>query len=166
MQFKLFAFAALAATAVADLQRALEIVDMTAIQLNATLGGNGAEETTLASVSKDAVRLVIDMETATEFANISAVLDRDAALAVADTTGTLASDLGDVVDGFIRNRPSFDRLIFITPIIGDLIIKQRAAAKELSVAILAKIPKDLANATAIHTKEIDDKFAQGIKAYA
>ncbi len=166
MQFKLFAFAALAATAVADIKGALETIGAATVKLNDTVTGYNGGLLGLIPITTDALCLLNDIKEGTKTAKASAMLDYDAALDIAGATGTLANDVDDVINNFIRTKPKFDKLLIVTPIIKETLKTQRSATADLSKAILAKIPKDLADIAAILIKQIDDKFAEGVKAYS
>ncbi len=166
MQFKLFAFAALAATAVADIKGALETIGTATVKLNDTVTGYSGGLLGLIPITTDSLCLLNDIKQGTKTAKASAMLDYDAALDIAGATGTLANDVDAVINNFIRTKPKFDKLLIVTPIIKETLKTQQSATKDLSTAILAKIPKDLADIAAILIKQIDDKFAEGIKAYS
>lgn len=166
MQFKLFAFAALAATAVADIKGALETIGTATVKLNDTVTGYSGGLRGLVPITNDALFLLNDIKQGTKTAKASAMLDLDAALDIAGAIGILANDVDAVIDNFIRTKPKFDKLLVVTPIIKETLKTQRSATKDLSNAILAKTPAELAEVATTLIKQIDDKFAQGIKVYS
>lgn len=168
MQFKLFAMAALAATATAaaDIKGALETIGTATVKLNDTITGYNGGLLGLVPITGDSLCLLDDIKDGTRTAKASPMLEYDAALDIAGATGTLANDVNDVIDNLVRTKPKFDRLLIVTPIIKQVIKSQRSATADLSKAILAKIPEDLAAVAAILIKQIDDKFAEGIAAYS
>ncbi|XWW94002.1 hypothetical protein V2A60_001941 [Cordyceps javanica] len=166
MQFKLLAFVALAATAVADIKGALDTIGTATVKLNKTVTDYNGGLLGLVPITTDALCLLDDIHQGTRTAKASKPLDYDAALDIAGATGTLANDVNDVIDNLVRTRPKFDRLLIVTPIIKGVIETQRSATADLCKAVVAKIPQELAEVALILVKQIDDKFAEGIKAFS
>ncbi|ATY62612.1 antigenic cell wall galactomannoprotein [Cordyceps militaris CM01] len=168
MQFKLFALAALATSVVAaaDIKSALEAVGAATIQLNKTVTAYQGGLLGLIPITTDALCLLNDINQGTRTAKASAPLNYEAALDIASSVGNLANSVDDVINNFIRTKPKFDKLLIVTPIIKGTLETQRAATADLSKAVLAKTPTELAEIAAILVKQIDDKFAEGIKVYS
>ncbi|KAM3549000.1 hypothetical protein MY1884_008938 [Beauveria asiatica] len=166
MQIKLLALAALATTAVADIKGSLGTIDTQVAQLNKTVSSYSGGLVGLIPITTDALCLLDDIYQGTRTARASPPLGYDAALDIAGATGTLADDVNTVIGTLVRTKPKFDNWVIVTPIIKVMVEQQRDATKELCDAILAKIPKELADIAAILIKQIDDKFAEGIKAFS
>ncbi|KAM3510920.1 hypothetical protein MY11210_005458 [Beauveria gryllotalpidicola] len=166
MQFKLLALAALATTALADIKGALGTIGSATVQLNRTVTSYRGGLLGLVPITTDALCLLNDIYQGTRIARASAPLSYEAALDIAGATGTLANDVNDVIDNLVRAKPKFDALLIVTPIIKVTIEQEREATQGLCREILAKIPKELADIAAILVKQIDDKFAEGIRAFS
>ncbi|OAA42529.1 antigenic cell wall galactomannoprotein [Beauveria brongniartii RCEF 3172] len=166
MQIKLLTLAALATTAVADIKGCLETIAASTVQLDKSVTSYQGGLLGLVPITTDALCLLNDINQCTSTARASAPLDYEAALDIAGATGTLADNVNTVIDDLVRAKPKFDRLLIVTPIIKVTVEQEREATKELCKQILAKIPKELADIAAILIKQIDDKFAEGIKAFS
>lgn len=169
MQFKFAALAAIVATvsaSAADIKSALETIGAATVKLNGTVTDYNGGLLGLVPITTESLCLLNDIHEGTKTTKASQPLNFDEALDIAGATGTLANDVDDVIDNLIRTKPKFDRLLIVSPIIKETIKTQRSATADLSNAILAKIPKELADIAAILIKQIDDKFAQGVAAYS
>lgn len=173
MQFKFLALAASLASVAfaapappATIKSSLETIGTATVKLNATVAGYSGDLLGLIPITTDSIALLINIKSGTKVANNSPQLDFDTALDIAGATGTLANDVTDIIATLIRTKPKFDKLLIVTPIIKETIVTQRAATAELSKAILAKIPAELAAIAAILIQQIDDTFAQGVAAYS
>ncbi|OAA59915.1 antigenic cell wall galactomannoprotein [Cordyceps fumosorosea ARSEF 2679] len=167
MQFKFLALAALAATSVAaDIKSSLDTIGTAVVKLNSTVTSYRGDLLGLIPITTDALCLLDDINEGTKTAQAAAPLSYDAALDIAQSTGTLASYVNDVIDNFVRTKPKFAKLLIVVPIIKETLKTQRAATAKLCKAVVDKVPQELQEIAEIIVKQIDDKFAEGIKAYS
>lgn len=106
------------------------------------------------------------LKSGTATAKESTPLSSDDALVIADLVGGLAGNAKKTVDDLISQKPKFDKLFIVSPIVLSTTKKLRAATANFSEAVIEKVPSELNAVAKDLVKGIDDDFGRAVKAYS
>ncbi|KAG5984263.1 hypothetical protein E4U54_006154 [Claviceps lovelessii] len=109
--------------------------------------------------------LLGQIKDATSTAHASDPLTLDGALAVALATGSLAAVVQTTLRTIVDNKPRFDKLLILSPVVLIELKLQRHATAQLSGAIVDKVPEAFRAVAQGLIKPIDDAFGAAIDAF-
>ncbi|KAG5983960.1 hypothetical protein E4U55_006570 [Claviceps digitariae] len=116
-------------------------------------------------ITLTATDLLTHLHHATSTAHASPPLTVDGALAVALATGSLSPVVQSTLRTIVRNKPRFDALLVLSPVVLLQLELQRRATADFSDAVVDKVPGNLKGVARGLIKPIDDAFGEAIEAY-
>ncbi|KAG6021299.1 hypothetical protein E4U40_005379 [Claviceps sp. LM458 group G5] len=87
------------------------------------------------------------------------------ALAVAVATGRLSAVVQTTLRIIIDNKPRFDKLLILSPVVLLNLEGLRRATAELSAAVVRRLPGDLGRVAGALVRGIDEAFGEAIDVY-
>ncbi|KAG5956541.1 hypothetical protein E4U57_002554 [Claviceps arundinis] len=87
------------------------------------------------------------------------------ALAVAVATGRLSAVVQTTLRIIIDNKPRFDKLLILSPVVLLNLEELRRATAELSAAVVRRLPVDLGRVAGVLVRGIDEAFGEAIDVY-
>ncbi|KAG6114803.1 hypothetical protein E4U14_001223 [Claviceps sp. LM454 group G7] len=87
------------------------------------------------------------------------------ALAVAVATGRLSAVVQTTLRIIIDNKPRFDKLLILSPVVLLNLEELRRATAELSAAVVRRLPLDLGRVAGALVRGIDEAFGEAIDVY-
>ncbi|KXJ88111.1 hydrophobic surface binding protein A-domain-containing protein [Microdochium bolleyi] len=142
MKFSLFAVAALASTAVADLasiQASLNEVSKRVTGVKTKLDAWKGDLLGTIPIVAASADLVVTLQINTLKIKQSGNLTDDEAIEVSGTTAELITNTIPVLDALVAARPKFDKLL-LRPIIYLSLLTQKDSTLDLSRAVVSKLP--------------------------
>lgn len=116
-------------------------------------------------ITTKSAQLLSQLRTSTRTADASPPLSRDEALAVALATADLSQVVQATLGTIVDNKPRFDRLLILSPVVLLNLEMQRGATADFSDAVVRRVPDDFRAVAQGLIKPIDDAFAAAIDKY-
>ncbi|GAB0137076.1 hypothetical protein EsDP_00005359 [Epichloe bromicola] len=160
---------ALASTALADVKTisdSLKTITKDLVALDGTINKFDGQIFSALPIIGASSKLEGSLKSGAATANESTPLSYDDTLVIANLVGVLAGDAKKTVDDLIAQKPKFDKLFIVSPIVLSTSKKLRAATANFSEAVIGKVPPELKAVGGNLVKGIDDDFARAVKAYS
>ncbi|QPH16071.1 hypothetical protein C2857_000617 [Epichloe festucae Fl1] len=116
-------------------------------------------------ITTKSAQLLEQLRRSRRTADASRPLSTDEALAVAVATGDLSRVVQATLGTIVDNKPRFDKLLVLSPVVLLNLELQRGATADFSDAVVRKVPEGLKTIAQGLIKPIDDAFAAAIDKY-
>ena len=147
---------------------AIQKVSASAAKLNNTVLGFHAGILGLGDTIKlliDSTSLLNDIKAGTKTAQASAPLNFDDALAIAGVTVSLVTDVQVVISSIVNAKPTFDKLLIVSPTVLINLKIEKKASDEFSAAIISQLPIEFQDLAKTLVQPIDEGFDAAIAEY-
>lgn len=165
----LFVSFALAVTVVADgisVLKALTTVDSRIKTLTSQFINFPGDLESAVPIATEALQHNQDIADAAEVVQESQPLSFDETLGIADIVLTIIDDMTACMDALIADKPKFDKLDGVNPLIVDILYKLRGSANQLGSALIEKEPDDFKEVAKELVGEVNAQFERSLKAYS
>lgn len=160
---------ALAATVLADVKTisdSLKTITKDLVALDGTITKFDGQIFSALPILGASSKLEGSLKSGASTAKDSPPLSYDDTLVIADLVGVLAGDAKKTIDDLVSQKPKFDKLFIVSPIVLSTTKKLRAATANFSEAVIDKVPQELNTVAKNLVKGIDDDFVRGVNAYS
>ncbi|KAK2589952.1 hypothetical protein QQS21_012374 [Conoideocrella luteorostrata] len=159
---------ALAATAIADgkvITDAMATIKTKTADLGTTVANWKGDLLGALPITIKSAELLKQLKQSTKAAEKSAALTTEESLAVAGATGDLAKVVQSTLKTITDNKPRFDKLIILSPVVLLNLELQHDATEDFSSTVVSKVPAELRPIASGLIKPIDDAFNAAIEKY-
>ncbi len=171
MKFSILAVGAFITTVLADaasIAGAIDAINAQAIKLQGTVSSFDAGILGLGDVIPlliDSTTLLSKVKQGTKIAKASEEVDFGGAIGIAGRTATLVENTQALIAGLVNQKPRFDKLFIISPVVLINLKQQKRATADFGAAVIAKLPEALRETGTNLLAPVDVAFNSAIAEY-